>query len=72
MSLAEVLTIEANSSNLESKLLVALAKVDRSHIYDREQLCRGGVDLQNSPFLTFAELKEKKKIFLGFSLYSTC
>lgn len=40
-----MLTIEAYSSNLESKLLVAVAKVCRSDIYDREQLCRGGVDL---------------------------
>lgn len=51
-----MLTTEAYSSNLESKLLVAVAKVCCSHIYNREQLCRGGVNLKNCPFLTFAEL----------------
>lgn len=56
---AKLLTIEANLSNLESELLVVAAKVCWSHVYDREQLRRGGVHLQNSLFLTFAELKEK-------------
>lgn len=55
----KILTIKAYSSNLESKLLVAVAKVCWCHIYNREQLCRGGVYLYNSPFLTFAELKDK-------------
>lgn len=40
----KMLTIKANPSNLESKLLVAVAKVCRCHIYNREQLCRRGVD----------------------------
>lgn len=40
----KTLTIKANPSNLESKLLVAVAKVCRCHIYNREQLCRRGVD----------------------------
>lgn len=43
--IGKMLTIETNSSNLESKLLVAVAKVCWSHIYNREQLCRGGVNL---------------------------
>lgn len=41
----KTLTVEAHSSHLESKLLVALAKVCWSHVYNREQLCRGGVNL---------------------------
>lgn len=40
----KMLTIKANPSNLESKLLVTVAKVCRCHIYNREQLCRRGVD----------------------------
>lgn len=40
----KMLTIKANLSNLESKLLVAVAKVCRCHIYNREQFCRRGVD----------------------------
>lgn len=50
---------EAYASNLESKLLVAVAKVCCGHIHNGQQLSRRGVYLQNGTFLTFTYLKEK-------------
>lgn len=39
------LAVEADLSNLESKLLAVAAKVCWSNIYNGEQLCWGGDDL---------------------------